>query len=68
MVNFIPKIIVVTTCYDPIQTFTTTDKVTGTVKVNENIAQLLRRISVAASLESVYDSYNGYHWRPESDR
>jgi len=68
MVNFIPKVIIVTTCYDPIKTFTFTDHAAGTTHVNENIAQLLRRISVSAPANVVYDQYAGYHWRPEAGR
>lgn len=38
MVNFIPKLIVITTPDDPIKTFSYTDHAAGTVRINENIA------------------------------
>jgi len=68
MVNFIPKLIVVTAPRDPIETFTFTDHAAGTTKVNEDIAQLLRRISVPGEPTDVYDTFGGYHWRPEAGR
>ena len=38
MVNFIPKLIVVTAPRDPIAMFTYTDHAEGTTRVNEDIA------------------------------
>jgi len=51
-----------------VDTFTFTDHVTGTTKINEDIAQLLRRISTVGQPSDVLNTYRGYHWQPEQGR